>query len=67
MDLRGKNVLITGAASGIGLCTAKEFAERQAIPVLIDVNADGLAEEVAELTAARRPACVQGTVQFQGK
>jgi NAD(P)-dependent dehydrogenase (short-subunit alcohol dehydrogenase family) len=52
IDLRGKKVLITGAASGIGRCTAREFAERQAIPVLVDVNADGLGEEVAELKAA---------------
>ncbi len=46
VDLRDKRVLITGAASGIGLCTAKEFAQRRAVPILVDVNAHGLDKEL---------------------
>jgi short-subunit dehydrogenase len=49
MDLRGKKVLITGGASGIGYCTAREFAQKHAIPILIDINEDSLARAVAGL------------------
>ena len=37
-----KRVLITGAASGIGLCTAKEFAKAGSNLILTDINAEGL-------------------------
>ncbi|MHB8894661.1 MAG: SDR family NAD(P)-dependent oxidoreductase [Candidatus Geothermincolia bacterium] len=52
MDLRGKKVLITGAASGIGFSTAKEFARRQAVPILIDIDVAGLDTAVASLRDA---------------
>ena len=38
MELTGKSVLITGAASGIGFCTAQEFARAGCKLVLVDVN-----------------------------
>lgn len=47
MDLRGKRVLVTGGASGIGLATAREFAQRQAVPILVDVNSVALESEIA--------------------
>jgi short-subunit dehydrogenase len=40
--LRGKAVVITGAASGIGEALALAFAERGARLLLADINADGL-------------------------
>lgn len=40
--LLNKKVLITGGASGIGLCTAKEFAKFGAIPILLDINKSAL-------------------------
>jgi len=41
-DMKGKHVLITGAASGIGRETAFVFAEAGANLDLVDVNRDGL-------------------------
>jgi all-trans-retinol dehydrogenase (NAD+) len=47
-EIRGRRVLITGAAAGMGLGMAERFAAEGAEPVLVDVNESGLAE------AARR-------------
>ena len=46
----GKNVVITGAASGIGQATAKRLAEERGNVALIDINAEGLAgtKKIAE-------------------
>ena len=40
--LRGKQVLITGAASGIGLETARAFARQGANLVISDINGAAL-------------------------
>jgi NAD(P)-dependent dehydrogenase (short-subunit alcohol dehydrogenase family) len=45
-------VLVTGAASGIGLATAAAFAAEDAILALADVNAEKLEAETARLAAA---------------
>jgi NAD(P)-dependent dehydrogenase (short-subunit alcohol dehydrogenase family) len=45
-----KRVLITGAASGIGLCTAKEFAKAGGQLIITDINAEGLANAQRELS-----------------
>ena len=49
--LSGKVALITGAASGIGLATARRFAQEDATVVLADRDAAGLAVALAELQA----------------
>lgn len=41
-DLEGKRVVVTGAASGIGLATAKRFVEEGSRVFVIDVNEEGL-------------------------
>ncbi|MBT6296343.1 MAG: SDR family NAD(P)-dependent oxidoreductase, partial [Nitrospina sp.] len=46
---QGKIVYITGAASGIGLATAKLFAENGATLFLIDLDKDTLTREVGKL------------------
>lgn len=48
-DFSGKRVCITGAASGIGLATARRFGELGAALVLADRNARGLEEAAADL------------------
>ncbi|MCW2857402.1 MAG: short-chain dehydrogenase [Marmoricola sp.] len=51
-DLRGKNVFLTGAASGIGRATALMAADQGASLFLTDVNQQGLIDVVAEITEA---------------
>jgi NAD(P)-dependent dehydrogenase (short-subunit alcohol dehydrogenase family) len=49
---------VTGAASGIGLATARRLIEEGARVALVDVNADGVAAAAAELDAVALPADV---------
>ncbi|MCR1781472.1 SDR family oxidoreductase [Nocardioides carbamazepini] len=51
-DLTGKQVLVTGAASGIGRAVAEQAADRGAVLHLTDVQAERLAE-VADAIRAR--------------
>ena len=44
LGLEGKNVLITGAASGIGLATAELLAEEGSNLALVDIEEEGLRE-----------------------
>jgi NAD(P)-dependent dehydrogenase (short-subunit alcohol dehydrogenase family) len=50
--LAGKNILVTGAASGIGRASAARFAVEGAQVALLDRNADGLRETVGMITDA---------------
>ena len=50
--LDGTRVLITGAGAGIGLCTARAFADQGAVLVLTDIDADALEAARVELEAA---------------
>ncbi len=49
LDFTGQVVAITGGASGIGLETARAFAECGAAVALLDVNADVLASAASEI------------------
>ncbi|EMC2290405.1 SDR family oxidoreductase [Salmonella enterica] len=51
-DFRGQVALVTGAASGMGLATARAFAQAGASVALADVRADALDAAVHELTSA---------------
>jgi short-subunit dehydrogenase len=49
LDVRGRTIVITGAASGMGAEVARELDRRGARLALLDRNADGLAAVAAEL------------------
>jgi NAD(P)-dependent dehydrogenase (short-subunit alcohol dehydrogenase family) len=55
MNLRGKRVLVTGAASGIGYECALAFAKRGASLVLSDIDAAGLEKARQAVAAAGTP------------
>jgi NAD(P)-dependent dehydrogenase (short-subunit alcohol dehydrogenase family) len=50
-DVRGKSVIVTGGASGIGRAYAEVMAENGARVCIFDVNANGLDAVVAEIGA----------------
>lgn len=54
-DLRGKVVLVTGAASGIGAAGAAELQRRGASAVLVDQDAPGLATQAEALAREGGP------------
>src|SRR5947208_1087480 len=61
MHFENKVVIITGAASGIGLATAKRFATEKAKIVLADINADALNKAKSEVAAAGAAAVYTST------
>jgi len=50
-SLKGRAVLVTGAASGMGRATAHVFASEGALVAVTDINFDGVERVVNEITA----------------
>ncbi len=70
MDYRGKLVLVTGAASGIGRACALAFARRGGSLALVDINEAGLVKVCGEAASAGAsaspyPADVSDPVQVE--
>ena len=60
-DFRGQVALVTGAASGMGLATARGFAEAGASVALADLPGNALQAAAAELTAEGHSVLAIGT------
>jgi hypothetical protein len=54
-DFTGQVALVTGASSGMGLATARAFAQAGAAVVLSDINEDTLRTAMDDLTPAATP------------
>ena len=50
-DFTGQVALVTGASSGMGIATARAFAEAGAAVVLADINETTLSSAADDLTA----------------
>jgi short-subunit dehydrogenase len=49
LDIKGKNALVTGGGSGIGLAIAAKLANKGAVPILLDRSRDSLDKALEEL------------------
>ena len=54
-NLKGKKVLITGGAGGIGLCTAEQFAKVGCEVILTDLDEEALKKAEEDLSEFRAP------------
>lgn len=63
-DLEGKVAVVTGAASGIGLATARRLASLGARIVAVDLDAEGAGRVAGELEGRALPADVGDVAQW---
>lgn len=63
LGIKGRVALITGAAGGIGLATAKQLSEEGVLPVLSDIDQQKAEQAYAESHIGR--ICVAGDMTQQ--
>ena len=61
-SIAGRTAIVTGAGSGIGRATAHLFADEGAHVAVVDINGEGVAQVVGEITDAHGPDRVRGWV-----
>lgn len=66
MDFTNKNVVITGASTGIGLATAKAFINAGATVWITGRNADNLQKAAAEINSPKLKTVVSDTSNLAG-
>ena len=68
MEFKGKTAIVTGAASGMGLLSARKLAEGGASVVLCDVNAErvGAAGEEVRRNGGKAVGVKGGGRRFEG-
>ena len=57
MRFENRTAIITGAASGMGLCASQEMAKEGAIVYMVDVNAARVTELAQEIVSAADAPC----------
>ena len=67
LSLRGKKVIVTGGASGIGLAISRLFHKQGAEVHILDLNAEQAAEKAAELGEGAHPHGLDVTNQLAVK
>ena len=67
IEFKGQTAVITGAASGMGLCASRELAKLGAAVVMCDINVEPLERYAAEINAAGGTALRPGTSTWSGR
>jgi len=66
MDFKNKNVVITGASTGIGFATAKAFIEKEANVLITSRSTDNLQKASDKINSTNLKTVVSDTANFEG-
>jgi len=66
MDFKNKNVVITGASTGIGFATAKAFIEKEATVLITSRSAENLQKASEKINSSNLKTVVSDTANLEG-
>jgi NAD(P)-dependent dehydrogenase (short-subunit alcohol dehydrogenase family) len=66
MDFKNKNVVITGASTGIGFATAKAFIEKEANVLITSRSEENLQKAAAKINSSNLKTVVSDTAHLKG-
>jgi len=66
MDFKNKNVVITGASTGIGFATAKAFIEKEATVLITSRSAENLQKASDKINSSNLKTVVSDTANLEG-